>query len=285
MQQVLIQGIEGSNHDLAVQEYFGKAKAESMPCFSFKELFSRLTENKELLGMVAMENTLAGSLLPNYNLLRKSGLRILGEHKMRISHHLMALPGQLIEDIFEVHSHPMALAQCEDFLSAHPHMRQLAAEDTSLSAQIIAKQQKKGMAAIASTLAASCFGLEIIASEIESNPHNFTRFLLIGHHINQLPMIQPNKSSLVFTLPHESGSLSRVLSVIAFYGVNLTKIQSLPIVGKEWEYQFYADLGFDNHARYLQALDAIRPLCQNLEVLGEYATAESRSSHQNKQAS
>lgn len=277
MQRVLIQGIEGSNHDLAVNEYFGGDKVITIPCNSFRELFSRQVADRRLLSMVAMENTLAGSLLPNYNLLRQSGLKILGEHKMRISHHLMTLPGQKIESLQEVHSHPMALTQCEDFLAAHPWIRQVASEDTALSAKEIAQKSKYGIAAIASRLAATLFGLEIIAADIEANTHNLTRFLLIGHPEEHAATMAPNKSSLVFTLPHKSGSLSQVLSVIAFYGINLTKIQSLPIVGREWEYLFYIDLGFDDQDRYRLALDAIRPLCHNLEVLGMYVTFESRA--------
>lgn len=285
MKQVLIQGIAGSNHHLAVGEYFGESKASIIPCQSFRELFSRLSADAGLLGMVAMENTLAGSLLPNYNLLQKSGLTIIGEHKMRISHHLMALPGQTIGNITEVHSHPMALAQCEDFLSNHPKIRQVADDDTAQSAKEIANHKITGRAAIAGSLAASLFGLEILAAHIESNAHNLTRFLLIGHHTVADLAASADKSSLAFTLPHKAGSLSQVLSVIAFYGINLTKIQSMPIVGREWEYLFYTDLTFDAYARYRQALDAIRPLCQNLEVLGEYTTYESRMNPQKTKAS
>jgi prephenate dehydratase len=281
MKKILIQGIEGSNHDLAVREYFGEDSAAIIPCLSFRELFSQLRADPQLLGMVAMENTLAGSLLPNYNLLQKSGLKIIGEHKMRISHHLMALPGQRLEQIHEVHSHPMALAQCEDFLANHPNIRQVADDDTAQSAKEIAGRKLSGRAAVAGSLAASLFGLEILASGIESNAHNLTRFLLIGHEQPDEMAVRANKSSLVFTLPHQSGSLSQVLSVIAFYGINLTKIQSMPIVGREWQYLFYTDFTFDDFARYRQALDAIRPLCQNLDVLGEYATHESRV-HQQK---
>jgi prephenate dehydratase len=282
MIQILIQGFEGSNHDLAAREYFGTDEIHVLPCMTFRELFDKLVDSPSLFGMVAMENTLAGSLLPNYNLMRKSGLRILGEHKMRISHQLLALPGQDIDDFTEVHSHPMALAQCEDFLLKHPHLKLIETEDTALSAKLIRQNNRKGIAAIASKLAGQLFDLEIMAENIESNPHNFTRFLLVGHtdqiRAESLPLIENiNKSSLVFSLPHESGSLSRVLSVLAFYGVSLTKIQSLPVIGKEWEYLFYIDLGYTDYHRYRQSLDAIRPLSIGLEVLGEYETHESRT--------
>jgi len=282
MIKVFIQGFEGSNHDLAAREYFGHLPIEVIPCMTFRELFDRLTASPSMFGLVAMENTLAGSLLPNYNLMRKSGMRILGEQKMRISHQLLALPGQNLSDLNEVHSHPMALAQCEDFLLKHPHLKLIETEDTALSAKMIRKESRKGIAAIASRLAGQLFDLDILASDIESNPHNFTRFLLVGHaeqtHSGMLPLIENiNKSSLVFSLPHESGSLSRVLSVLAFYGVSLTKIQSLPVIGKEWEYLFYIDLGFSDYHRYRQSLDAIRPLSIGLEVLGEYETHESRT--------
>jgi len=280
--KILIQGIEGSYHHLAVNEYFKEEHVEIVPCHTFREQFLKLASQPENLGLVAMENTLAGSLLANYTLLRKSGLMILGEHKMRICHCLLALPGQSMNQIAEVHSHAMALAQCEDFLFQYPAIQLVESEDTALSAKQIRDQKAKSKAAIASHLAAQIYDLEILKSGIETNPHNFTRFQLIGLSSKAASKYQPNKyqinkSSLVFSLPHEAGSLARILSVLSFYGINLTKIQSLPVLGREWEYLFYIDLTFDNYERYRQSLDAIRPLSIGLQNLGEYQTFESRT--------
>lgn len=275
MKQILIQGIEGSNHHMAVKEYFVGEAVQLIPCNSFKELFDKLISNADLLGMAAMENTLAGSLLSNYDLLHHSRLQIIGEHKMHISHHLMALPGQKMTDIKEVHSHPMALAQCEDFLQRHPFLQQITREDTALSARQISVQQSKGIAAIAGSKAAEMYDLEIIAPFIESNPHNFTRFLLIGSGLKH-KVEAFDKSSIVFSLAHKVGSLADILQTIAIHQINLTKIQSLPIIGKAWEYLFYVDLAFEDHQSYYKALEAMRPLCNSLEILGEYQSFDSR---------
>jgi prephenate dehydratase len=273
MIKVAIQGIAGSFHDIAAQCYFGKDEVEVVPCNTFKELFACLKENGSMVGMVAIENTIAGSLLPNYNLLRESQLTIIGEHKLRIKHNLVALPGQKIEDIKEVHSHYMALLQCEEFLEEHPHIQLIEAEDTAAEGLRIAKEQSRGRAAICSQYAAELFGLEILAKGIETNKHNFTRFLVIGNELMRDKLNgeqQRDKASLVFSVSHEEGSLSKVLTVLSFYNINLTKIQSLPVVGQEWEYLFYIDITFKDYVRYRQSLDAILPLTKNLRILGEY---------------
>lgn len=283
-QAVFIQGIEGSNHHLAAIGFFQDHTTEIIPCQSFRELFSRLTDEKNTLAMVAMENTLAGSLLANYTLLRQSGMTILGEYKMRISHQLMALKGQRISQISEIHSHPMALAQCEAFLLQYPGIRLVESEDTALSARIIAQESIQGRAAIASELASQLYDLEIVASQIETNPHNFTRFLVVGSHESVALSsfrAETDKSSIVFALPHESGSLSRILSMLSYFSLNLTKIQSLPVVGREWEYLFYVDFTFTDRKLYQTAMEAIRPLCLNLQLLGEYQTHESRIKYVN----
>jgi len=228
------------------------------------------------LGIIAIENTIAGSLLQNHNLLRESGCLIVGEHKLRIEHNLAALPGQRIEDLEEVYSHPMALMQCEDFLDEHHSLKAIESEDTALSAKEIADKNLFRRAAICSSLAAEKYGLEIVAKGIETNKRNFTRFLMIAEPTLAEKMIKGtllNKSTLVFTLPHEEGSLAKVLSILSFYHVNLTKIQSLPIIGREWEYQFYINLTFDDYTRYRQSLDAIRPLTKDFQLLGEYKAA------------
>jgi len=276
MKRVAIQGVSGAFHEIAARQYFEGEEIEILPCITFKDLFKALAADDSLLGIIAIENTIAGSLLQNHNLLRESGCMIVGEYKLRIEHNLAALPGQKIEDIEEVYSHPIALMQCEDFLDEHRHLKAIESEDTALSAKEIADNKLLKRAAICSSLAAENYGLEIIAKGIETNKRNFTRFLIIAEPSLAGVMVNGtllDKSSLVFTLPHEEGSLAKVLSILSFYHVNLTKIQSLPIIGREWEYQFYINLTFDNYIRYRQSLDAILPLTKDFQLLGEYKSA------------
>jgi prephenate dehydratase len=273
--KVAIQGIPGANHEIAARAWFQDHEVEPVACHTFQELFDVMHKDPDTLGIMAIENTLVGSLLPNYTMLRESGFFIHGEHKLRIKHHLMALPGQSISDIREVHSHPMAIAQCEAFFKNYPDIKLIESEDTAYSAKVIADGKLKGIGAIASSLAADLYHLDIIESGIETNKHNYTRFLIIGQKdkaekVELLEQNRINKSSVVFSLPHEEGSLSKVLTILAFYDINLTKIQSLPVVGIEWEYLFYIDVMYNNYERYQQSLDAIRPLCQKLRILGEY---------------
>ena len=276
MKRVAIQGVYGAFHEIAARNYFVGEEIDIVPCDTFKDLFRAMEKDDELLGIIAIENTIAGSLLQNHNLLRESGCLIIGEHKLRIEHQLAVLPGQKLGDIREVHSHPIALMQCEDFLEAHRQLQAVERDDTALSAKEIAENKLTGRAAICSRLAAEKYGLEIIAEGIETNKRNFTRFLIIAnpdlaYKMNRGMIL--NKSTLVFTLPHEAGSLSQVLSILSFYHMNLTKIQSLPILGREWEYQFYINLTFDDYERYRLSLDAIRPLTKEFLILGEYREA------------
>ena len=276
MKKVAIQGVSGAFHEIAARQYFEGEEIEILPCNTFKDLFKALAADDSLLGIIAIENTIAGSLLQNHNLLRESGCMIVGEYKLRIEHNLAVLPGQRIEDIEEVYSHPIALMQCEDFLDEHRNLKAIESEDTALSAKEIADNKIMKRAAICSSLAAENYGLEIIAKGIETNKRNFTRFLIIAEPSLAQVMVNGtllDKSSLVFTLPHEEGSLAKVLSILSFYHVNLTKIQSLPIIGREWEYQFYINLTFDNYIRYRQSLDAILPLTKDFQLLGEYKSA------------
>jgi len=248
----------------------------------FAIFLQRLKKIPQLVGVMAIENTIAGSLLKNHDLLKNHSLQIAGEHKLRITHSLAALPGQSLSDIREVMSHPMALMQCEDFLDSLSGIRVLEHDDTALAARDIQEKGLVGTAAICSSLAAEIYGLEILAAGVETNKRNFTRFFILASE-EMLREIQKdnhiNKSSLVFVLPHAEGSLSQVLSVLSFYGVNLTRIQSLPIIGREWEYQFYIDLTFSNYNRYRQSIDAIMPLISGLKILGEYR-AEKHSNDQ-----
>ncbi|WP_108823312.1 prephenate dehydratase [Dysgonomonas sp. Marseille-P4361] len=272
MKKVAIQGGLGAYHGIAAENFFGE-EVEIVPCTTFRDIFTTIKKEPNTIGIMAIENTIAGSLLANYNLLKESKLPIAGEYKQRISHCLAALPGKTIHDIKDIESHPIALMQCGDFLDTLPGVRVIEHEDTALAARDIAEKCLESTAAICSVRAAEIYGLNILARGIETNKHNFTRFLIFGNQwivdeIQKNDVI--NKSSIVFTVPHSEGSLSHVLSVFSFYSINLTKIQSLPIIGREWEYQFYVDLKFTNVERYRQSLDAIRPLISELKVLGEY---------------
>ena len=274
MEQIAIQGIAGCYHETAARRYFNDRQIGILPCLSFDELFARMAANPSLLGIAAIENTIAGSLLPNHELLQQSRARIIGEQKLRISHVLAALPGQTLGQIGEVHSHPIALMQCGDFLKAHPAMKIVERDDTAGSAREIAEGRLAGTAAICGADAAELYGLEILSRGIETNKHNFTRFLLLADESRAAAFADPantNKASLLFTLSHSQGSLSIVLSVLSLYDINLTKIQSLPIIGREWEYRFYVDVTFDDPVRYRQAVDAARPLTSDFRILGEYA--------------
>ena len=272
--RVTIQGVAGCYHDAAARAYFNDEEITTIPCDSFTELFQRMGCDASLLGIVAIENTIAGSILPNHELLRQSNMQIVGEHKMHISHELAALPGQSIDELSEVNSHPMALMQCEQYLRQHPNLKMIEKFDTAGSAQEIAEHKLMGHAAVCGEYAANLYGLNILERGIETNKRNFTRFLIIADPLLASEM-RPreekiNKSSIMFTLPHTNGALSKVLTIFSFYDINLSKIQSLPIIGREWEYRFYIDLTFDSYVRYHQSIDAVRPLLNDLKILGEY---------------
>ena len=273
MKRVAIQGGMGAYHGIAAENFFAGEEVEIVPCVNFKDIFTVIKKDSNVVGIMAIENTIAGSLLPNYELLKVHKLPIAGEYKLRVSHCLAVLPGQTIHDIKEVQSHPIALMQCGDFLGTLPGIKVVEHEDTALAARDISLHSWMGNAAICSERAAEIYGLDILARGIETNKHNFTRFLIFANswvvdEIQKNDVI--NKASIVFTLPHSEGSLSKVLSVFSFYGINLTKIQSLPIIGREWEYQFYVDFKFEDLERYKQSLAAIKPLINELKTLGEY---------------
>ena len=273
MKQVAIQGGLGAYHGIAAENFFENEEVQIIPCVGFRDIFTAIKKDPNVIGIMAIENTIAGSLLPNYELLKEHKLAIAGEYKLRVSHCLAALPGQTIHDIKEVQSHPIALMQCNDFLSTIPGVKIVEHEDTALAARDIAKYNLMGNAAICSVRAAEIYGLNILATGIETNKRNFTRFLVFGNSwvVDEIQRDEPiNKASIVFTLPHAEGSLAKVLSVFSFYDINLTKIQSLPIIGREWEYQFYVDFKFDSLERYRQSLVAIKPLTNEIKSLGEY---------------
>lgn len=272
--KVTIQGVAGCFHDAAAREYFTDREIETVPFNTFPDMFDALDTDASLVGIVAIENTIAGSILQNHELLRQHNLRIIGEHKKRISHVLAALPGQSIDTLTEVNSHPMALMQCEVFLRHHKNLKMIEAFDTAGSAKEISEKKLMGHGAVCGEYAAELYGLEILQKGIETNKRNFTRFLIVANSL-LASEIGPeekeiNKASVVFTLPHTNGALSKVLTILSFYDINLSKIQSVPIIGREWEYRFYADLTFKSFARYHQAIEAVRPLTNDIVVLGEY---------------
>ena len=276
MKRIAIQGSICSFHDMAAHQYFNNEQIQLICCSTFEQVFENIKRDPTVIGMLAIENTIAGSLLHNYELLRNSGTTIVGEYKLHIEHSICCLPDDTWETIKEVHSHPVALMQCRNFLENHPDLKAVEASDTAGAAKMISTQQLRGWAAICNASAARLYGMKILEESIEDNKHNFTRFLVVSNP-NKADFLRPlestNKASLVFSLPHEEGSLSQVLSILYFYKINLTKIQSLPIIGHEWEYMFYVDVTFDNLTRYRQSIDAIIPLTRELKVIGEYKDA------------
>lgn len=267
---IAIQGIAGSFHDEACAQYF-PSPFTIVPCETFRDLFQVMKKRKARYAVMAIENTVAGTILPNYALLRTSTLAIIGEIYLAIRQNLLALPGQSLEDIREVHSHPMAIQQCHAYFEKHPQIRLIETTDTAASAAWIREHHKKGIGAIAARRAASLYGLNILAPGIETDKRNFTRFLVLTDkdHLNgQMP--PPDKASLAFHVSHTRGSLARVLTVLAEHGCNLTKIQSLPILGREWEYFMHVDLEFDDVQHLKDALAVITPYVHELHVLGTY---------------
>ncbi len=276
MKRIAIQGVPGSFHDIASRQYFPDDQIQLICCATFEEVFENMKRDPTTIGVIAIENTIAGSLLHNYDLLRASDATIVGEHKLHICHSICCLPEDDWSTIQEVHSHPVALMQCRGFLANHPEMKAVEGEDTAGSAEYISKHKCHGWAAICHADAAEMYGLKVLENHIEDNKHNFTRFLVISNprKADMLrPMDKARKASLVFSLPHSEGSLSKVLTILSFYDINLTKIQSLPIVGHEWEYLFYVDVTFNDIVRYRQSIDAISPLTSAIKIIGEYQEA------------
>lgn len=268
----------GCYHDAAAHLFFEGEDVTTIPCESFPVMFDTLASDASLLGIMAVENTIAGPLLQNHELLRQSNMRIIGELKLRISHVLCALPGQSIDQLTEVNSHPMALMQCEQYLRRHPNLKVVEHFDTAGSAEEIARKGLVGHAAVCGEYAADLYGLHILERSIETNKRNFTRFLILADPLVAAEIgpneADINKASIVFTLPHTQGALSKALTIFSFYDINLSKIQSTPIIGREWEYRFYVDLTFDSLLRFHQAIDAVRPLIRDLSIIGEYTEAK-----------
>jgi prephenate dehydratase len=267
--RVSIQGYEGSFHQVAAQLFHGK-KVEVIPCDTFRDVVRVASSKKESEGgVMAIENSIAGSILPNYNLLQKSNLRITGEIYLQIRQNLLVNPGVQLEDIREVHSHTMALQQCYDFLDKYK-WKLVETDDTALSAKAIHQHKSKHVAAIASRLAAELYELEVIAPNIHTMKNNYTRFLMLEREEIAEQVADADKASVTFHTDHSRGSLVNVLSRIAEGGINLSKLQSFPIPGTDFKYAFHADMEFDDRDQFDRVLKEIKPLTEAVKVYGVY---------------
>jgi prephenate dehydratase len=273
IKSVAIQGIKGSFHHIVSQEYFDDT-IDVLECLTFDRVVSSLIDKETDAVIMALENSIAGSIIPNYALIDDSNLHIVGEHYLDIQHNLMALPGQSLEDIKEVYSHPMALLQCKAFFKKYPQIKLVEDKDTAEVAQRISFNKTKGIAAIASTLAAEIFKLEIIAPSIQTIAHNETRFVIVKRENHEIPEKEINKASLKFELDHKRGSLATILNVMSDCKLNLTKIQSLPKIDTPWKYSFFVDVTFDAYSDYKKAKAIMSIMAQEFKVLGEYKNAK-----------
>ena len=268
--KIAIQGIESSFHHLAATTLFNDEQLELLMCDSFDAVTSSLSSCKADYGILAIENTIAGSILPNYNLIDNADLEILDEVYLNIQMHLMALEGESIHDIKEVHSHPVALLQCKDYLRKFPpQFKVIEGKDTASEAKRIKEHNIKGVAAIAGEQVAEQFGLKILDSNIQSMKDNKTRFVLIGRKGDRM-VTEVNKATIKFELNHEVGSLSNVLQLFNTFHINLTKIQSLPVLGSPWQYAFFIDVIFENYNLFSEVTLMLERIVKNFKILGVY---------------
>jgi prephenate dehydratase len=267
--KIAIQGIKGSFHHQVAQDYFYQ-NVEVDECLSFEELVASLLTGKSDQAVMAIENSIAGPIIPNYALIDKNNLHIIGEHYLDIHQNLMALKGQKIEDILEVHSHPMALLQCMEFLKKYPNIKLVEDKDTAETARRIHEKQLKGIAAIASKTASELYDLEILAPEIQTINNNMTRFVIIKKEKEFTDENEINRASIKFELDHKRGSLAAVLNVMSDCKLNLTKIQSLPKIETPWKYSFFVDVTFDKYEDYSKAKALLTIMAEYFKVLGEY---------------
>lgn len=268
--KIAIQGIESSFHDMATRLLFPKTEIELIMCDTFEKVTECINNFNADFGVLAIENTIAGSILPNYNLIDTSGLLIYEEVFLNIQMYIMALESETIYDIEEVHSHPVALLQCKDYLrKLPPQLKIIEGKDTASEAKKIKEGNLRGVAAIAGKQVAEKFGLKILDSNIQNTKENHTRFVLIGKE-ELLPFKNANKATLKFELAHDPGSLANTLQLFSTFNINLTKIQSLPIVGKPWQYAFFVDVLFDNYELFMEVIDVLKKAVKKLKILGVY---------------
>ncbi|WP_100614314.1 prephenate dehydratase [Confluentibacter citreus] len=270
---VAIQGIRGSFHHIVSLQYFEKP-VRVIECMTFDGVVESLVTNESDAVIMALENSIAGSILPNYALINKHDLHIVGEHYLDIQHNLMALPNQTIEDIKEVYSHPMALLQCKEFFKNYPHIKLVEDKDTAEVSERIHIHQLKNVGAIASVMAADIFELDILAHSIQTIKHNETRFAIVKRVNSEVPENEINKASLRFEADHKRGSLATILNVMSDCKLNLTKIQSMPIIETPWKYAFFVDVTFETYADFKKAKSIIDIMAINFRVLGEYKNAK-----------
>ncbi len=269
---IAIQGIKGSNHHQVAKDYFGD-DVNLVECLSFDILVEQLLQGKADKGIMAIENSIAGSIIPNYALVYHNNLHIIGEFYLNIHHNLMVYKGQTLEDIEEVRSHPMALLQCKEYFKAYPKIKLVEDVDTAETAKQIKEKALKNVAAIAPKVAAELYNLDIVASEIQTIKDNSTRFIIVNTTNKELAKEEINKASIRFVTDHKRGSLATVLNVMSDCNLNLTKIQSLPIIETPWKYAFFVDITFDAYADFSKAKALLEIMSEDFKVLGEYKNA------------
>jgi prephenate dehydratase len=272
--KIAIQGIKGSFHHQVAELYFSTT-VDLEECMSFELLAKNVKESKTYKGIMALENSIAGSIIPNYALIDRYDLHIVGEYYLDIHHQLMGLKGQRIEDITEVQSHPMALLQCETFFAQYPHIKLVESNDTAETAKRIQENNLKGMAAIASTTAAKLYDLEILANDIHTIKNNTTRFVIVKKERKEISKEEINKASLKFELNDQPGTLAKVLTMMGNCGLNMTKILSLPIITTPFQYSFFVDVVFESYRDYQEAKKQLVQMTRHFKVLGEYKNGKS----------
>ncbi|GGW83815.1 prephenate dehydratase [Salegentibacter mishustinae] len=266
---IAIQGVQGSFHHLVAQEYYHQ-EVEVLECMSFAELTKSLIKGEANEGVMAIENSIAGSILPNYALIDENNLKVVGEHYIPIDMNFMAMPGQKIENIKKVYSHPMALLQCKEFFKKYPHIKLIEDSDTAEVARRISEKGSTKVAAVASKAAAQLFGLEILAESIHTKKSNATRFLIISTKKKEPNGDKIDKASLKFELESKRGSLVSVLNILRDFNLDMTKIQSMPIIEFPWKYSFFIDVIFENYAEFQKAMDILEVMTERLTILGTY---------------
>ena len=267
-----IQGIQGSFHHIVANEYYG-SNIDIDEFLTFEMMSRHLAEGKSDASIMAIENSIAGSIIPNYALIDEYNLSIVGEYYLKISHNLLALENQSIDDIKEVHSHPMALLQCRDFFKKHPKIKLVEDTDTALSAKEIYISNVKGRAAIASKLASNLYSLDVLAENIQTIKNNETRFVVLERSTTNSKSVF-NKASIKFELDHKRGSLATILNVLSDCKINLTKIQSMPKIETPWRYSFFVDITFESLDDYFKAKSIIEIIAKDFKILGEYKNSK-----------
>lgn len=270
--KIAIQGIKGSNHHQVAKDFFGE-DIELLECMTFDAIIDHLLDGTADKGIMAIENSIAGSIIPNYNLVYHNKIHVIGEHYLSIHHNLMVLRGTTMEDVKEVHSHPMALLQCKEFFKDYPHIKLVESVDTAETAKRIKEGRLANIAAIAPKMAADLYDLDIIAPEIQTIKNNATRFIILKKQNKVLPKEEINKASLRFMTDHKRGSLATVLNVMSDCNMNLTKIQSLPVIETPWKYAFFVDVTFEEYDHFSKAKSLLQIMAEDFTVLGEYKNA------------